>query len=105
MDDREKFLAEAKRLRGDEAIYKLMKAIEQVPDEVMVYLAESSGFYQTRPFTLSHSEMMYIEGRRSLFAELLHFKSLPLDAKQRLERRAIEEARVTSVAGPHTLME
>jgi hypothetical protein len=91
------------RRRGAVATEKLRKAMASIPDEVLVYLAESSGFYQTQLPTRTHAEMMFIEGRRSLFAEILHFTNAEPAVRKRLQDRAVEEARITSVEGVFSL--
>jgi hypothetical protein len=92
--------------RGAQATKKLRDAIQQIPEEVMVYLAESSGFSQIRSPTLTLAEIMYEEGRRSLFAEVLHYyTNADTGAIERLRDKAIAEARITSVEGQYQLME
>ena len=85
--------------RGGQATEKLRKAMNAIPDEVLVYLAESSGFYQTGNALMSHAEIMFNEGRRSLFGEILHFQNAEDDRIKRLQKRAIEEAKTTSLEG------
>lgn len=89
--------------RGAQAHERLRKAMNAIPDEVMVYLAESSGFYQTGNHLMSHAEMMFIEGRRALFGEILHFQNADNDRIKRLQDRAVEEAKTTSLEGGYTL--
>jgi hypothetical protein len=89
--------------RGAQATEKLRKAMQNIPEEVLVYLAESSGFYQTSPASLSHAEVMFREGRRSLFGEVLHFTNAEPAVRKRLQDRAVEEARITSVEGVFSL--
>lgn len=89
--------------RGAQAHERLRKAMLSIPDEVMVYLAESSGFYQTGNHLMSHAEIMFNEGRRSLFGEILHFQNAEPERIKRLEQLAIAEAKTTSVEGGYTL--